>query len=108
MVRKKCSHCKTISRPNARRCWNCRRQFVKPKRKPKLARGSEARLIQELAHAGKMADAWVSKVKRAVTAMHEWNKRERRIAARRAVGPQPPRPPRPATPTRGIKVKGDL
>ena len=76
------------------------------RRAPKPRRGSVERLHAELAHAARKADEWTTKVKAAVTNLHYWNRRERKLAAAIAAWPKPPRPAKPKPPIRAIKFGG--
>ena len=83
VYKKRCGHCKTLNNLSSRVCrgWNCGYEMRKPQRRPKLKRGSVDRLRADLAHASKKSDEWTTKVKSAVTNLHYWNRRERKLAA---------------------------
>jgi hypothetical protein len=71
-------------------------------KKPK--RGTMERVAYDLAHAKKMSDEWTARAKRAVSQLHYWARRERKLADRLAAGPQPPRPKKPKPKRRGIDL----
>jgi hypothetical protein len=105
---KKCGGCGGRNALSRRRCRDCGVQMVKRPKARKPARGSMERVALDLAHAAWMADQWASRAKAAVTKLHEWNRRERALAARLAAGPQPPRPKvaKPKPPRRAINLQG--
>lgn len=101
---KKCQ-CGQYNSWSCRVCRYCRKRMERRPSAAKPRRGTPEWLTAELVHASKMSDAWTSKVKRAITAMHYWAKRERALAARIAAGPQPPRPKKKAPKTRALDLE---
>ena len=91
-----------------RKCRKCGTRFKRPP-KPKAQRGTPERVRLEHAHAVKMASRSATKVKRSVTLLTYWLKRERMLADRLAAGcPPAKRWVKKSTPRRAISLKKDL
>jgi len=100
---KACKACGYRNNSKRRLCFSCHQVLANPATK-KPSRTLEQRRKADLEHANKMASAWGTRVKRAVSKWDEWTKKATAIQARINEDRDKAKP---VAPTRSVSL-GDL